>query len=116
MSIFQSHLLLFSLYLLTSQFTYTQCKSIAIIGAGAAGSSSAFFASQLEGGPHKVDITVFESSDRVGGRAFAVPIPHPHDPSQPPVSVEVGAGIFVTENQYMFNLSKLFNLTFNEVR
>ena len=104
----------FIILLLSKYYVEVQCRSVAIIGAGAAGASSAYFASQIQG-VDPFDITVFESTDKVGGRARVFPIPHPYDPSQAPIQVEVGAGIFIVENQYMYNLSKLFNLTFNEV-
>jgi prenylcysteine oxidase/farnesylcysteine lyase len=76
------------------------------IGAGAAGSSTAFylqrFAAQSE---IPINITVFERSSYVGGRCTTVDAyDDPHNP------VELGASIFVEVNTILKNSSELFGL------
>lgn len=52
-----------------------------------------------------VNITIFEKSDHVGGRTLTV---NPHDdPSSP---IELGASIFVTANQILYNATQTFSL------
>ncbi|KAJ3206391.1 hypothetical protein HDU82_004541 [Entophlyctis luteolus] len=99
---------------------------VAVVGAGAAGASTAYF---LRNFSSSVDIaiTVFESSDRVGGRVRAIRIPYPSDqclhehkytPESPSefcrnnsVLVEAGASIFVTANKHLMDAARRYNLT-----
>ncbi|KAI1763479.1 prenylcysteine oxidase [Hypoxylon sp. FL1150] len=81
-------------------------KQVAIIGAGAAGSSAAYhlhkYASD-DGVP--VNITIFEKTTHIGGRTLTVNV---HDiPNNP---VELGASIFVEVNHILFNATKEFAL------
>ncbi|KAI2627736.1 prenylcysteine oxidase [Hypoxylon sp. NC1633] len=82
-------------------------KQVAIIGAGAAGSSTAYhlrkYASQ-EG--INVNITIFEKTSHIGGRTLTVNV---HDDPLSPV--ELGASIFVEVNHILYNATKEFNLT-----
>ncbi|KAI9052568.1 hypothetical protein LZ554_003911 [Drepanopeziza brunnea f. sp. 'monogermtubi'] len=82
-------------------------KRVAIIGAGAAGSSTAYY---LEKFAHKSDIdlniTVFERNSYVGGRTTTV-----NAYGNSLESVEVGASIFVDVNTILKNASALFGLT-----
>ncbi|RHZ44511.1 putative prenylcysteine lyase [Aspergillus thermomutatus] len=82
-------------------------KRVAIIGAGAAGSSSAYslrkFADSLQ---IPVDITVYERNSYIGGRSTTVNVLD--DPKYP---VELGASIFVSVNYNLVNASKELGLT-----
>ncbi|KAI0006727.1 Prenylcysteine oxidase [Xylariaceae sp. FL0662B] len=85
-----------------------QCrvKQVAIIGAGAAGSSTAYHLrkyAERDGIP--VNITIFEKTDRIGGRTLTADV---YDIPENPV--EVGASIFVGLNHILFNATKDFNL------
>ncbi|KAM0447779.1 hypothetical protein ACHAO4_008729 [Trichoderma viride] len=82
-------------------------KNVAIIGAGAAGASAAYHLRQYaEEAGVKVNITIFEKTDRIGGRTLTV---NAHDdPSQP---IELGASIFVAVNHILYNGTKNFNLS-----
>lgn len=84
----------------------SNAKRIAIIGAGAAGSSTAYY---LEKFASKVglsiNITVFERNPYIGGRTTTVNAYD--DPRQP---VELGASIFVDVNTILKNASLEFGL------
>jgi prenylcysteine oxidase/farnesylcysteine lyase len=91
---------------------------VAIIGGGAAGSSSAFFLTFLaEHNPSlAVDIDLFEASDYIGGRSTFI---HPfgaegdNDLSNDDVrspALELGASIFVPANKNLWKAVKEFNL------
>lgn len=75
-------------------------------GGGAGGSSTAFWLSNTVGRSVPLNITVYEKSDRVGGRSTVVPIKN--DPSLG--HIEVGASIFVPVNYNMMNASEKFGL------
>ncbi|KAI9370154.1 Prenylcysteine lyase-domain-containing protein [Aspergillus egyptiacus] len=81
-------------------------KQVAVIGAGAAGASTAYslrkYADSL-GTP--VNITVFERASYVGGRSTTVNVFD--DPSYP---IELGASIFVKVNYNLVNASKELGL------
>lgn len=81
---------------------------IAIIGAGAGGSSAAFWISKAkERFGIDVEIDVYERSDYIGGRSTVV---YPYDdPTFAPL--ELGASIFVDANKNLMRASKEFNLT-----
>ncbi|EGO02796.1 hypothetical protein SERLA73DRAFT_165743 [Serpula lacrymans var. lacrymans S7.3] len=81
---------------------------IAIVGAGAAGSSAAFWIGKArERFGIDVEVDVYERSDYVGGRSTTV---YPYgDTNLPPV--ELGASIFVEANKNLMRASKEFNLT-----
>ncbi|KAL7918746.1 Prenylcysteine lyase domain-containing protein [Trichoderma austrokoningii] len=82
-------------------------KNVAIIGAGAAGASAAYHLRQYaqEAGV-KINITMFEKTDRIGGRTLTI---NAHDdPSQP---IELGASIFVEVNHILYNGTRNFNLS-----
>lgn len=86
---------------------------IAIIGAGAAGSSAAYHLSQYANTTQHdlrpLDITIFESTSHIGGRATTV-----NALSDPRYPVELGASIFVNINQILFNATRDFNLPSND--
>ncbi|CAK7210287.1 hypothetical protein SBRCBS47491_000725 [Sporothrix bragantina] len=80
---------------------------IAVIGAGAAGSSTAFHLRQFADadGVDNVNITLFEKTDHIGGRTLTA---HAFgDANQP---VELGASIFVQINEILWNAAANFSL------
>jgi prenylcysteine oxidase/farnesylcysteine lyase len=84
---------------------------VAIIGAGAGGSSAAFWikkANERLGTDVRVD--VFERNDYIGGRSTVV---HPYDDKSLP-AFEIGASIFVDANRNLMRAAKEFNLTFRD--
>ncbi|KAI0409269.1 prenylcysteine oxidase [Xylaria palmicola] len=81
-------------------------KQIAIIGAGAAGSSAAYHLRRYadeSGIP--INVTVFEKTGRIGGRTLTVNVYD--DPVEP---IEVGASIFVDVNHILCNATRDFGL------
>ncbi|KAI7375954.1 hypothetical protein KC336_g19907, partial [Hortaea werneckii] len=84
--------------------------NVAIIGAGAAGSSSAYHLAQFarEAGL-PINITLFDRNPYIGGRSTTVNVHD--DPTQP---VELGASIFVQANQILLNATRDFNLSTTE--
>ncbi|KAH7930566.1 FAD/NAD(P)-binding domain-containing protein [Leucogyrophana mollusca] len=84
---------------------------IAIIGAGAGGSSAAFWISKAKErfGIH-VEVDVYERAAYVGGRSITV---YPYnDTSLSPV--ELGASIFVDANKNLMRASREFNLSLSK--
>ncbi|GME77895.1 unnamed protein product [Ambrosiozyma monospora] len=75
-------------------------KNIAIVGAGAGGSSAAYYLKKYAG--HNVNITIFEQNDHVGGRSTTLKLDG-H-------SIELGASIFVKDNVILYNALDEFNL------
>ncbi|KAL4980654.1 Prenylcysteine lyase-domain-containing protein [Aspergillus desertorum] len=83
-----------------------ELKQVAVIGAGAAGASTAYFLRKYAdslGIP--VNITVFERASYVGGRSTTVNVFD--DPAYP---IELGASIFVQVNYNLVNASKELGL------
>lgn len=91
---------------------------VAIVGAGAAGSSAAYFLSRFNASHVRPVVTVFESAEYVGGRSTVV-YPWNDDVSSPagsadteePLPVELGASIFVQANKNLLKAQRVFNLT-----
>ncbi|KHN97183.1 Prenylcysteine oxidase [Metarhizium album ARSEF 1941] len=84
-----------------------EVKNVAIIGAGAAGTSAAYYLRKFaEEEGLAVNITVFEKTDHIGGRTITVNAFN--DPRQ---RVELGASIFIKDNHIMYNATKNFNLS-----
>ncbi|KAK4703033.1 prenylcysteine oxidase / farnesylcysteine lyase, partial [Phenoliferia sp. Uapishka_3] len=94
---------------------------IAIIGAGAAGSSASYYLrhfSDLKDEGLDSDVTIFESSNYVGGRSTVI-WPWNDDPYETPTAeddngeepVELGASIFVEANKNLRKAATIFNLT-----
>ncbi|EKD14227.1 uncharacterized protein L3040_003634 [Drepanopeziza brunnea f. sp. 'multigermtubi'] len=82
-------------------------KRIAIIGAGAAGSSTAYYLERFaQQSNMELNITVFERNSYVGGRTTTV-----NAYGNSLESVEVGASIFVDINTILMNATALFGLT-----
>ncbi|GJE94006.1 FAD/NAD(P)-binding domain-containing protein [Phanerochaete sordida] len=80
---------------------------IAIVGAGAAGSSAAFWISKAkERYGLDVEVDLFDSNEYIGGRSTTV---HPYDdPELYPI--ELGASIFVEVNKNMWRATEEFGL------
>ncbi|KAJ7284612.1 Prenylcysteine lyase-domain-containing protein [Mycena rebaudengoi] len=86
---------------------------IAIIGAGAGGTSAAFWLSKAQerfGLDFEVDL--YEKASYVGGRSTVV---YPYENTSLP-AVEVGASIFVQANKNMWRAADEFNLTRRDFR
>lgn len=94
---------------------------VAIIGAGAGGSSAAFFLKHfdsLAGHGLHTDVTVYDAADYVGGRStviwpwnddpLAVPPSGSVDALEPPV--ELGASIYVAANKNLQKARRVFEL------
>ncbi|KAG8910746.1 hypothetical protein FRC01_006155 [Tulasnella sp. 417] len=85
---------------------------VAIIGAGAGGSSAAFWIQKAkERHGMDVQVDVFERLNRVGGRVTTV---HPYDDTNLPPQ-ELGASIFVPENKNLFRAAREFGLDLIEL-
>ena len=83
-------------------------KYEAIIGAGAAGSSAAFWAAKAKARSNvALEIDVFDRADYVGGWSTVV-FPHGNQSLDP---VELGASIFVEANKNLWRATQEFNLT-----
>lgn len=81
-------------------------RQVAIIGAGAAGSSAAYHLSKYASDAGvELNITIFEKTDHIGGRTLTVDAYG--IPSEP---VEVGASIFVDVNKILWNATQDFDL------
>ncbi|PLN83257.1 putative prenylcysteine lyase [Aspergillus taichungensis] len=82
-------------------------KRVAVIGAGAAGASTAYFLRKhADDSEIPVNITVFERASHVGGRSTTVNVFD--DPVYP---VELGASIFVQVNEHLVNASRDLGLS-----
>ncbi|RAH43741.1 putative prenylcysteine lyase [Aspergillus brunneoviolaceus CBS 621.78] len=85
-----------------SSFGEIAPKKVAVIGAGAAGSSAAYSLRKYADAQHvPVNITVFERSSYVGGRSTTVNV---FDHQAYPI--ELGASIFVSVNYNLVNASR----------
>ncbi|KAF2758159.1 Prenylcysteine oxidase [Pseudovirgaria hyperparasitica] len=82
-------------------------KRVAIIGAGAGGSSTAYHLHQFAAAAGiPIDITIFEKNPYIGGRTTTV---NAWDtPGEP---IELGGAIFVKANKIMVEAAQAFNLT-----
>ncbi|KAF7541552.1 hypothetical protein G7Z17_g11927 [Cylindrodendrum hubeiense] len=88
----------------------SEVKNVAIIGAGAAGSSAAYHLQKYaEEEGLSVNITIFEKTHHIGGRTLTVDAFD--EPSQP---IELGASIFVSINHILYNASQEFSLPIRE--
>ncbi|KAI1312647.1 hypothetical protein EDD11_002884 [Mortierella claussenii] len=93
-------------------------KTVAIIGAGAGGSSTAFYLRQFLEPPqtsykHDHTITLFEQSDKIGGRCSAFRVRHHPTPlgnQREYEYIEEGASIFVKVNENLVDAAKEFGL------
>ncbi|CAM0139874.1 hypothetical protein VKS41_007218 [Umbelopsis sp. WA50703] len=83
-------------------------KRVAIIGGGAAGTSAAFWLSNVFGSRVNVSTTLYERNNYLGGRSTTVPIKGDEERHG---YMELGASIFVPVNYNLMNATKKFNLT-----
>ncbi|KAF1810583.1 Prenylcysteine oxidase [Eremomyces bilateralis CBS 781.70] len=82
-------------------------KRVAVIGGGAAGSSAAYHIQRFaQRAGLDVDITIFERNHYLGGRSTTV---HAYD--DPRFPIELGASIFVEQNQILVDACTEFNLS-----
>ncbi|KAM0172914.1 hypothetical protein ACHAPC_010598 [Botrytis cinerea] len=90
----------------TYEYADSHAKRIAIIGAGAGGSSSAYHLQKYAAESDlAINVTVFERSSYIGGRSTTV---NAYGNSLEPV--ELGASIFVDVNAILKNVSREFDL------
>ncbi|KAF7937091.1 hypothetical protein BELL_0556g00070 [Botrytis elliptica] len=90
----------------TYEYADSHAKRIAIIGAGAGGSSSAYHLQKYAAESDlAINVTVFERSSYIGGRSTTV---NAYGNSLEPV--ELGASIFVDVNVILKNASREFDL------
>ncbi|KAL8698531.1 MAG: hypothetical protein Q9201_006515 [Fulgogasparrea decipioides] len=80
-------------------------RSVAVIGAGSAGASAAYYLKKFQFPCQPINITVYERNHYVGGRSTTVSVYD--DPYQP---VELGASIFVKVNRNLVNAGEEFGL------
>ncbi|RJE23463.1 Prenylcysteine [Aspergillus sclerotialis] len=81
-------------------------KRVAIIGAGAAGSSASYHLRKYSDSTDRpLNITVFERSPYIGGRSTTVNVF-----DNPAYPIELGASIFVSVNTHLVNASREFGL------
>ena len=80
-------------------------KSVAIVGAGSGGASTAYYLNRFKHPCSRVNITVYERSSYVGGRSTTVDVYG--DPTEP---VELGASIFVEVNKNLVSAAREFGL------
>ncbi|PNS21887.1 Farnesylcysteine lyase [Sphaceloma murrayae] len=83
-------------------------KRVAIIGAGSAGSSTAYFLQKYASAASiPLNITIYDRNTTVGGRSTTI---HPfNDPSLP--ALELGASIFVSVNHNLVNATRDLGLS-----
>ncbi|OQO08158.1 hypothetical protein B0A48_06952 [Cryoendolithus antarcticus] len=82
-------------------------RNVAIVGAGAAGASSAYHLARYAAAVGiPVNITIFERNDYVGGRTTTV---NAYNSSEHPI--ELGGSVFIEKNRILFGAAKAFNLT-----
>nr|GAT47321.1 prenylcysteine lyase [Mycena chlorophos] len=87
----------------------SQSTRIAIVGAGAAGSSAAFWiAKAQERSNLSIQVDVYERSSYIGGRSTVV---YPYDDPQGYPGVELGASIFIPANRNLWRATHEFNLS-----
>ncbi|KAG6891088.1 hypothetical protein C0995_014178 [Termitomyces sp. Mi166 len=92
----------------TAEHVVNDFPRIAIIGAGAGGSSAAFWIFKAKERYNiSADVDVYEKASYIGGRSITV---HPYDNSSLP-PLELGASIFVAANKNLWRASDEFNLT-----
>ncbi|PHH78955.1 hypothetical protein CDD82_2738 [Ophiocordyceps australis] len=108
-----SRLLLPTLALLVSGATANNgVKNVAIIGAGAAGSSTAYHLQKYAANSDlAINVTLFEKTNHIGGRTLTV---QPYGDARQP-AIELGASIFVEINHILYNASRDFGLDLGDM-
>ncbi|GEM09150.1 prenylcysteine oxidase [Rhodotorula toruloides] len=100
------------------RWTEARPPRVAILGAGAGGSSAAYFLrhfGDLKGAGLDTEVTIYESAEFVGGRSTVIWPWNDDDPFTPPqnssdLPVELGASIFVSANKNLQKARKTFAL------
>ncbi|KAI8048404.1 Prenylcysteine lyase-domain-containing protein [Syncephalis plumigaleata] len=116
----------------SSSSTHRQPFRVAIIGAGIGGCSSAYYLkypdSHGDNDGHiiepslSIDVTIYDTSahgpgGRVQSRSFPIAgqdnnrVPNGDNEDQSNLDIDLGASIFIRDNQRVYNLSQHFNLT-----
>ncbi|KAL8711911.1 MAG: hypothetical protein Q9225_007040 [Loekoesia sp. 1 TL-2023] len=85
--------------------------NVAVIGAGSAGASAAYYLKTLKSPCQRINITVYERNGYVGGRSTTVNAYD--DPNEP---VELGASIFVKVNHNLVSAAEAFSLPIQSMR
>ncbi|KAF5384742.1 hypothetical protein D9757_006250 [Collybiopsis confluens] len=86
---------------------------VAIVGAGAAGTSAAFWISKAqERFGVNIEVDVYEKTSHIGGRTITV-YPHENNTLDP---VELGASIFIKANKNLWRAAQEFNLTLQDFK
>jgi prenylcysteine oxidase/farnesylcysteine lyase len=99
------------LALAASPISTREVKNVAIIGAGPAGASAAFHLQEYaDDAGIAVNITIFEKTDRIGGRTLTV-----NAFDDPALPVELGASIFVGVNHIMNAAVARYGLSLRDV-
>ncbi|KIJ30166.1 hypothetical protein M422DRAFT_187434 [Sphaerobolus stellatus SS14] len=85
---------------------------VAIIGAGAGGSSAAYWLARAQNRTpeHELEVEIFEKEGYIGGRSTVV-FPYSSEEYRP---IELGASIFVKANRNLWRAAQEFNLSFAE--
>ncbi|KAF2717865.1 Prenylcysteine oxidase [Polychaeton citri CBS 116435] len=95
---------------LNDQVVFSNPPNVAIIGAGAAGASTAYHIHKFaQDSGISLNLTIFERNPYIGGRSTTVNTYD--DPSQP---VELGASIFVEVNKILVEAVREFDLSTSE--
>ncbi|KAJ6264606.1 hypothetical protein Dda_0755 [Drechslerella dactyloides] len=88
----------------------SHAKRVAVIGAGAAGSSAAYYLKDYaDSNDLAANVTIYERNNYIGGRTTTVYAYD--DPAEP---VELGASIFVKVNKNLYDAAKLFELPISD--
>lgn len=92
----------------------SRTRKVAIIGAGAGGTSAAYFLSKAQDrlenlgmSSESIDVTIFERDERIGGRTTVI---HPYHDERLP-AIELGASIFADVNKNLKRAAKQFGLS-----
>ncbi|KAJ3053894.1 hypothetical protein HK097_003132 [Rhizophlyctis rosea] len=100
---------------------------VAIIGAGAAGTSTAYFLRKLEKShplssqSTPIKLTLYERTERIGGRARVLPLnvtvctPDSSICAPELQHIELGASVFAAKNHHLVNASRELNLTLEDL-
>ncbi|KAI9105655.1 Prenylcysteine lyase-domain-containing protein [Phlyctochytrium arcticum] len=82
--------------------------SVAVIGAGASGTGFAYYLSTILPKDSDVKLTIYEETDKIGGRAQALNVSG--------LIVELGASIFLKENRLLYSAVQEFGLEAHDVQ
>ncbi|KAI4094153.1 MAG: hypothetical protein LQ344_002407 [Seirophora lacunosa] len=86
-------------------------RNVAVIGAGSAGASAAYYLRQYQSPCQPINITIYERNHYIGGRTTTV---NAYD--DPDYPVELGGSIFVQVNHNLVNAAREFGLSINSLQ